>query len=254
MFADKVKCQTNYFRRKEHQGSIYHNCAAKGTEEGAVYWYKAVRDDVEFANAKEKLQVQKKVDSLVRRLWRELIAAKGKEKRVYIEGHEVHIPAGLGSPTPEGVMVEHKVVPGYRSKTSNEELPNQEPFKSKEAFFEQSDLELGKSDPAFHNALIEDPVERCHQNRVVVLHQELKPKLESCTSVAEFKSRARSIVSGHDVTLEELEMLDRVLFDLTMACGITQNAVKLGQGNKRSSLMGLARADVPIDPKSALML
>lgn len=254
IFSEKVGCQTSYFKRPEHTGSIYHNCAAKGIDEGTKFWYKTVRDDAEYAKMKEKLQVQRNVNTLVRRLWRELIASKGKERQVMIDGQQVQIPAGLGIPKPEGVMLENHVVPGYRSASAKEELPNQQTFTSQESFYEASNKELEQNDSKFHRKLTEDPAERCQRNRVHNLYQELKSNLASCSSLEDFKTRARTITTDSTVTLDELELLDRVLFDIEMACGITQKAVKIQTSNQRSSLLGLARTDIPIDTKSTLML
>lgn len=219
--------QAKYFDQPEFQGSLFHSCASRGVETGFKYWYQIVRHHVELAKKKHIIREETKTNQLVKRVWKELRKANNREKVIYINGTRVFLPAGLVVPVPEGIMVEEEVTPGPMLDSKKYVPVHNHTLMKREKDYDGTFDKLIAYNPELPRSLLTDPVDSCTLNRMHGLHMKFKPKLDACKEVETFEKEAEGILAKTEATFEELEYLDRVLFDTMAVCGVTTELASL---------------------------
>lgn len=232
-----ARCQEGYFTQPERALSVVDRCTAKGIEDGILYWYPLIKTSKKFAAQRRIIAKQNDINRIVKQLWAAMIRANGQPTEVTVHSKVVSIPKGLFYPHPEGIMIDHpstlqklpiELTHPVQHPQAKPHPPvlGAKPSTPQYLLFQKYLKELEHSDPAFQRSLSEDPQYKCQNNRVYTYHETVKGSLARCEGVLEFEQKAITILSEADPTLEELEFLNRVLFDIMQSCEVTKYALQ----------------------------
>lgn len=241
---NEMKTQASYFEDKQFQGSIYHTCASKGVHIGFKYWFHTVRHDVEYAKKKNAIAKEERKNNLVKRIWNELRSAHGHETVLYINGTRILLPVGLVVPVPEGIMVEEDVVPGlalpHQKNETNHIYPHS--LDNHEKHYDDLFKKLLNLHPSLEASLTSDPVEVCSMNRFRTLYLNHQANLSKCEGIAAFQQEADHMLAGIQASMDELEYLDRMIFDIMAICGVTNELASLAElhTHRGSTILNIA--------------
>jgi hypothetical protein len=218
--GEMMNCQVKYFDESEKGSlSIFQRCVKRGIIEGFNKWWGIIRTQNLYIKNKEKEVLDSELNRKIRLVKR---AIKEKRPVVYIDGKRVEIPAlYIDHPPallfdPQGSLLIAAPV------DSSSAAVWRDPFlQQKEQLYAVQMKRFLESHPRFkEQVVVGGQAEKCMNNRVYILHEMMKEDLERCKKVEVFEQKTVGLLGKGSASLEELEYLNRVLFNLMTKCGL----------------------------------
>jgi hypothetical protein len=218
--AEMMSCQVKYFDDSEKASlSIFQRCVKRGIIEGFNKWWGIIRTQNLYIKSKEREVLNQELSRKIRLVKR---AIKEKRRVVYIDGKRIEVPA-LYIDHPPALLFDpqNSLLVAALVDSSNATLWRDPILQQKEQIFEVQMKRFLDGHPKFREqVVVGGQAEKCMNNRVYILHEMMREDLDLCKGVDVFEQKTVGLLGKGSVSLEELEYLNRVLFNLMTKCGL----------------------------------